>query len=134
MFKDHKHFYFTSFPIIFDRFAQKHFFQKTRLSCKTIYGPLNTRSSLEKTNEPILRKPYARQTDKETLFHWILLAMDGGPSSKKYLYKKLNRRITLSVPKYYKLDKKVILLMTNFVKDRRATNYSIKIIVKKFMS
>ena len=128
MLKDHKYFYFTSFPIIFDHFAQKHFFQKIRLSCKTIYGPLNTRSSLEKT------KPYARQADKETLFHWILLAMDGGPSSKKYLPKKLNRRITLSVPKYYKLDKKVILLMTNFVKDRRATNYSIKTIVKKFMS
>lgn len=56
-----------------------------------------------------------------------------GLSTRKYLHKMLNRRITLSVSKYYKLDKKVTILMTNFVKDRRATNYRFKIIVRAFM-
>ena len=31
--------------------------------------------------------------------------MAGSPSKRKYLHKKLNRRITLSVSKYYKLAK-----------------------------
>ena len=92
--------------------------------------PLTLCQVLEKTNESNLRKLWARQAHNQTLFHWNLLAMARGSSKRKYLHKKLNQRITSSVLKSYKLDQEVTLLMTNFVKDRRVTNYIFKIIVR----
>ena len=62
-------------------------------------GPLTLCQVWKKINEPILRKLCGKQADRQTLFHWNLLAMAGSLSTRKYLPKKLNRRVTLSVPK-----------------------------------
>ena len=111
-------------------FPNSIFSKKSGCHAQPYMDPLTLCQVLEKTNESNLRKLWARQAHNQTLFHWNLLAMAGGSSKRKYLHKKLNQRITSSELKSYKLDQEVTLLMTNFVKNRRVTNYIFKIIVR----